>query len=183
MEAELVRDCVLYLGGSLDASLGGPDIDHALGMTSPRRSLYFRHAAEKQMTFLKIFDAAAVSECYERKESVVPQQALALANSELVLYESRRLARTLAQEHPNDDLSFVAAAFLHVLARPGRSDEIQECIEFLQERSARYTVLAENERGTSAASDVSKPSADAGLRARENLVHVLFNHHDFVTIY
>ena len=31
LEAELVRDCLLYVGGSLDLSLGGPDIDQELG--------------------------------------------------------------------------------------------------------------------------------------------------------
>jgi hypothetical protein len=30
-------------------------------------------------------------------------------------------------------------------------------------------------------SDLEKPSGEPGLRARENLVHALFNHHDFVT--
>ena len=65
--------------------MGGPDIDHKAGLTVPRRSLYFRHAAEKQMEFLQIFDAAGVTECYRRKDSILPQQALALANSELSL--------------------------------------------------------------------------------------------------
>ena len=37
------------------------------------------------MEFLALFDAANVSECYRRSESVVPQQALALANSPLTL--------------------------------------------------------------------------------------------------
>ena len=78
LEAELVRDQIFFVAGRLDLATGGPDIDHAIGLTVPRRSLYFRHAAEKQMEFLKLFDAAAVTECYQRKESVVPQQALAL---------------------------------------------------------------------------------------------------------
>ena len=30
--------------------------------------------------------------------------------------------------------------------------------------------------------DMTRPSAEPALRARENLVHVLMNHHDFVTI-
>src|SRR5207248_2350486 len=83
LEGEAVRDCVFYVAGKLDATMGGPDIPHAQGLTTPRRSLYFQHAQEKQMEFLKLFDAAAVTECYQRKESVQPQQALALANSAL----------------------------------------------------------------------------------------------------
>ena len=61
------------VAGALDSTLGGPDIDHHAGLTVPRRSLYFRHAAEKQMEFLRIFDAAGVTECYRRKESILPE--------------------------------------------------------------------------------------------------------------
>ena len=74
MEGEVVRDSLLYVAGQLDLTMGGPDIDHQLGLTSRRRSLYFRHAAEKQMEFLTLFDAASVNECYRRSESLVPQQ-------------------------------------------------------------------------------------------------------------
>src|ERR1700722_5635886 len=80
MEAEVVRDSLLAVAGMLDATMGGPDIDHNPGLVVARRSLYFRHAPEKQMEFLMLFDAASVNECYRRSESIVPQQALALAN-------------------------------------------------------------------------------------------------------
>ena len=72
-----MRDCLFAVAGSLDSRMGGPAIDHHLGLTVPRRSLYFQHAAEKQMEFLQIFDGAGVTECYRRKESILPQQALA----------------------------------------------------------------------------------------------------------
>ena len=82
--------------------MGGPAIDHQGGLTVPRRSLYFQHAAEKQMEFLQIFDGAGVTECYRRKESILPQQALALANSDLSLRQARRLARTLSMQAGSD---------------------------------------------------------------------------------
>ncbi|MBI1901196.1 MAG: DUF1553 domain-containing protein [Planctomycetia bacterium] len=183
LEAELVRDGVLYVGGSLDLTRGGPDIDHAQGLSVPRRSLYFRHAAEKQMTFLKLFDAAAVTECYRRKESIVPQQALAMANSELTLHQSRKLARRLTSEAATSAGAFVAAAFLHVLSRPATDTEKAECLAFLTEQEK---LLADNKTklggSTAELSDVAKPAEDVALRARENLVHVLLNHHDFVTV-
>src|SRR5687767_5385793 len=53
MEAEIVRDSVLHVAGQLDATMGGPDIDHKAGETSHRRSMYFQHANEKQMVMLK----------------------------------------------------------------------------------------------------------------------------------
>jgi len=98
MEAELVRDNLLYIAGDLDPKMGGPDIDNALGLTSHRRSIYLRTAAEKEVEFLKIFDGASVTECYARRPTVVPQQALALANSELTRKEAQSLARKLTEE-------------------------------------------------------------------------------------
>ena len=35
------------------------------------------------MEFMDLFDGANVTECYERTVSIVPQQALAMANSTL----------------------------------------------------------------------------------------------------
>ena len=179
LEAEAVRDSVFRVAGRLDATLGGPDIDFKEGLTRPRRSLYFRHAAEKQMEFLRLFDAADVVESYQRKESVMPQQALALVNSELTLKHARLLARDLAAEAGSEAEAFVTAAFEQVLARPPTAEELAECVAFLRQQARRYT---EAKALPAVAADGSRPAADPALRARENLVHVLMNHHDFVTV-
>jgi Protein of unknown function (DUF1553)/Protein of unknown function (DUF1549) len=181
VEAEVVRDCVFYVAGRLDMTLGGPDIDHTQGLTVPRRSLYFRHAQEKQMEFLKLFDAAAVTECYRRKESVVPQQALALANSELTLRHARLLARELAAKAGGDPAAFTTAAFERVLSRPPTAEELAECAAFLTQQTGRYTGSATNPAAGND-TDGRLPSANPALHARENLVHVLMNHTDFVTV-
>jgi hypothetical protein len=183
MEGEVVRDSLLYVAGQLDLTMGGPDIDHHLGLTSRRRSLYFRHAAEKQMEFLTLFDAASVNECYRRSESLVPQQALALANSSLALEQSRLLAHSLSRKiGTSDAASFVKAGFEQVLSRPPTAEETAACVQFLHEQ----TRLLAGGKGLTASNTtpVSRvpASADPGLRARENLIHVLMNHNDFVTI-
>jgi hypothetical protein len=160
LEAELVRDNLLYTSGDFDATMGGPEIDHQQGLTSKRRSLYLRLAAEKEVEFLKIFDGPAVTECYLRHPTVVPQQALALANSELTLRQARRLAGALAGAAGEDADRLVRAAFQHVLARPPTAQETQTCLEFL----------------------AAQGKSASPVRARENLVLVLFNHNDFVTV-
>ena len=121
MQAETVRDSVLFVANHLDFTSGGPDLDHEQGLASNRRSLYFRHAHEKQMTFLKIFDAPSPNECYRRNESVMPQQALALANNSLALAQSRRLASALTQQAgitADPRRAFITTAFEQVLSRP-----------------------------------------------------------------
>jgi mono/diheme cytochrome c family protein len=176
LEAEAVRDAAFYVAGRLDLTMGGPEFDFPLGLTVPRRSIYFRHAAEKQMEFLQVFDAPSVTECYLRKHSILPQQALALLNNEMTLKSARVLARKLTTQAAGDD-AFVSAAFEQVLSRSPESDERDECLQFLQQQRAAFTKSpgADDAEGKS-------PSKDPAVRARENLVHVLLNHHEFVTI-
>jgi hypothetical protein len=176
LEAEAVRDNLLYVAGDLDSTMGGPDIDHNLGLKSKRRSLYLRTAAEKEVEFLKIFDGANVTECYQRESSVVPQQALALANSELALAQARRLAAKLAEKTGGDDEEFVTRSFVKVLARQPTPQEERLCLDFLQSKSGA--------KNPQAVTKVKLDSSAGGssLGARESLILVLFNHNDFVTV-
>jgi len=193
MEAEVVRDAVLAVAGRLDTRAGGPDIPESEGQTNPRRSLYFRLTPNEKMPFLETFDAADPNGCYERKESVVPHQALALMNSGLALDSARLIAAGLATTGdfagttadaaagPETARDFVRAAFEQVLTREPTPDEERACLAFLERHAALVQdrglpVFPGGDVGT------QRPSADPGQRARENLVHVLLNHHDFVTI-
>ena len=180
-EAEIVRDCLFAVAGNLDSRMGGSSIDHQAGLTVPRRSLYFEHAAEKQMEFLQIFDGAGVTECYRRKDSILPQQALALANSDLSLRQARRLARMLSNEVSSDSAGFVTGAFERVLGRGPTDAEQRECLEFL---GSGVTPAGAGVDGVNLKTDPDgkAPATDPALRRRESMVHVLLNHHDFVTI-
>jgi len=103
------------------------------------------------MQFLKTFDSANPTECYERIESVVPHQALAMANSKLTREQARLLAKRLSGEGG----PFVDSAFETILGRPPSQAELAAADRFLS---------------------TSSPAA------REDFVHVLLNHNDFVTI-
>jgi hypothetical protein len=185
LEAEAVRDSVLFAAGSLDLTTGGPEIPLDAGDTSPRRSVYFRHAHERQVKFLELFDAANPLECYRRASTIVPHQALVLLNGPIVLDQSRLLARKLAKQTDGEkdaDAKFTLVAFETTLGRLPTTAEAARCRQFLAEQAGK---LADPDRLTplpgGPASRVP-PSPDARLRARENLVHVLLNHNDFVTV-
>jgi hypothetical protein len=187
MEAEAVRDNVLQVAGSLNQIFGGPDLDPEAGLRSPRRSVYFRHAKEKRVTFLRLFDSPNVLSCYRRTETVAPQQALALANSSLCREEARLLAKRLGQDLPGEhsasaDDAFVAAAFEHVLGRAPTQEEVSACGEFLATQARRFAVGTGMTPFPKSPASVVRPVGDPLLRAREDLVHVLFNHNDFVTV-
>ncbi len=185
MEAEVVRDSVLFVAGQLDQSMGGPEIEDPEGLKTNRRSIYFAHSPDMQVEFFKIFDSANTTECYERTESVMPQQALALANSKISRDQSRALAKRM-----NDTLGagvaprvFVSSAFETILGRLPAPKELAAGEQFLKNQPDLY-------REPSRLSVLGKPDSsekqatvvDAGLRAKENFIHVLFNHNDFVTI-
>lgn len=185
LEAEIVRDAVLATSGSLDRQLGGPDIDYQEGETLPRRSLYFRTAYEKQMLLLTVFDMASPNECYRRSTSVIPQQALAMANSPLTQTGSRKLARELwnqlAQQDRAEDL-FVEAVFEQILNRPPTAAEQRLCRDFLAEQAQLLATPAALTPLEGGPQPQLPPADDPYLRARENLVHAIYNHNDFVTV-
>jgi hypothetical protein len=133
------------------------------------------------MTFLKLFDVANVEECYRRSVSVVPQQALALANSPLALEKSRLLAGKLL-EAGADDGEFVKRAFVRLLGRPPDPQETLACLEFLDTQSRLLADTQQLEQFTTGPAANVKPAAEPSRRAKENLVHVLMNHNEFVTI-
>jgi hypothetical protein len=165
MQAEVVRDSVLHLAGRLDFTMGGPEIDYQAGLTTHRRSVYYRTANEKQMTFLVAFDAPSPNECYRRVNSVVPQQALALANSSMAQETSAALAGQLSTV--SDNVAFVQTLFERMLGRVPTADEQKLCNTYLVEQSQRMK---------------TKDVAETTKKARASLVLVLLNHHEFVTI-
>lgn len=173
LESELVRDNVLHVSGALDPKMGGPEIDHKQGLQSKRRSVYLRVAAEKEVEFLKIFDGPSVTECYARKQSVIPQQALALANSELALSESRSLAKQLSESAGSDNRRFIREAFLRILSRQPTTEETRVCAQYLADQSQRIATGPKT---------VSTHNGIGIERARRNLILSLLNHNDFLTV-
>ncbi|MBA3311764.1 MAG: DUF1553 domain-containing protein [Planctomycetaceae bacterium] len=171
MEAEVVRDSLLHVSGALNFTMGGPDIDQSQSQASLRRSLYFTHHGEARMPLLNLFDAADPCDCYRRSTSVIPQQALALTNNEMLVTAASGLEASLAEEAAttDDTEGFVTAAFERVLSRPPSPEERELAKTFLDQQAA---LVAEG----------VEPSEEHRRRARRGLIRALFNHNDFVTI-
>lgn len=167
MEAQLVRDSLLSLAGELDAKIGGPPIP-VKDENSRCRSLYFVHSHNEHEKFLSIFDDANVLECYRRATSIVPQQALALENSELVNTMAEKIGQRIAAANPSaSDDEFLRAAFLTVLSIEPTTEE-----------------LATARKGLAELTDAARRHNRAipTVHARNNLIRALLNHNDFVTI-
>ena len=167
LESQVVRDSILALADSLDSTMGGPPVSPGNQTDSRRRSLYFFHSNNDRNLFLTLFDEAAVKECYRRDQSIVPQQALAMSNSRLVLDSAARIAERLSKAIPaGDDRAFIRSAFITVLAWDPQEAEIAACMRTL-----------EAWRG------LSPSEVHAGDREpRAHLVWALLNHNDFVML-
>ena len=160
MEAEVIRDSLLFLSGRLNQTLGGQVLLNTQSTSTWRRSMYYEVYPEAggNMPFAELFDPPNPGECFRRSATVVPQQALALSNSQLIHAAS---AATTGQIDAETPTGFIRAAFLHILARTATAGELAACLKFWE----RQRQELKNEG-----------------QVRESLVRVLFNHNDFVTI-
>jgi hypothetical protein len=165
LEAEVVRDSMLSLAGTLDPTMSGPTIPPENQAESKRRSIYFFHSNNERNLFLTTFDGAGVRECYRRDQSIVPQQALALTNSKLALDSASLIAARFSEPAQADDEAFIRRAMSRMLGIDPSRAEVAACRQAL-----------ENWRKQEPPSD-GKPDA-----ARAHLVWALLNHNDFVTL-
>lgn len=171
MESQLVRDSLLSLAQKLDLKLGGPSINPG---TSNRRSLYFKHDRDHQDLFLKKFDDADHLQCYRRQESIVPQQALALANSKLTLDMVGEIIELLQkQTPPNDALSFINRSFKLILGRLPNKEEKQICLNLLHNIDPSSSPPL---------STKAKTNIKNLVRRKVIMIFALINHNDFITI-
>lgn len=179
MEAEVVRDSLLGCANQLDLSIGGPPLENKVALTTQRRSVYYEIFPEDggASPLSELFDPPNPLECYRRTRSVLPQQALALTNSDLVHDVSKTLVRNWEQwQSQRQDAAtnsstevqakFIGEMFETILSRSPLNAERRLCLSAL-------TVQQE----------LSELENDAAVTAaRESLVRSLLNHNDFVTV-
>ncbi|QDU10948.1 PSD1 and planctomycete cytochrome C domain-containing protein [Gimesia aquarii] len=192
MEAEVIRDSLFYLAKDLDPKMFGQELEQDQGLITNRRSIYYSHHGEAKMEFLELFDAASATDCYERKSSIMPQQALALTNSQLSVQKGRQIANQLwsqvvglnkTREQKNQ--AFIQSAFELILTRPASDKEQIAATKFLsgQERlfsQAKTKPAPQTKKQIK--NDFNQPATEPEVRARESFVQALFSHNDFVTI-
>ena len=160
MEAEVLRDSLLSCALKLDSQMGGRELENTLALKTFRRSIYYSSFPEDggKGVIGDLFDGPDPLDCYRRSQSIVPQQALALTNSELV-HQLSGLVTTSIQSQlsaASPDADFIRLAYSRILSRPPSTLELKECAEFLLGQPR----------------DIARPG----------LIRALFNHNDFQSI-
>ncbi|MES2707620.1 MAG: PSD1 and planctomycete cytochrome C domain-containing protein [Verrucomicrobiota bacterium] len=139
LEAEMVRDSLLAVSGTLDRTVGGTLIDwknaeytpaDTVSAASLRRSLYLPVVRDRVNEFLTVFDFAnpGVSTA-RRTPTVVSHQALFFLNSPQVLEASQALAKELSSK-PREEA--IAMAYRRILSRPPQENEGSRARQFLE---------------------------------------------------
>jgi hypothetical protein len=83
---------------------------------------------------------------------------------------------------PQANAAFVKAGFENVLGRFPTAAELATCEQFLKGQALLLTDKKKLTSFNAGPPSTVPPAPEPQLRARENLVHVLLNHNEFVTI-
>ena len=187
LEAEAIRDSILYVSDSLNQGMGGPGIKPRIrsellpasqrnkwpliaseGPEHWRRSVYVYSKRQLLFPLLDLFDAPNTTDvCDCRLASIVPTQALLLMNDEFVDDQARRFAQSLINKHGIKQDVLIQQAYSKTLGRFPSGDRLYQARMFMDKQ-----IAAHHE------SQSKTPDFDALV----DLCHVLFNTNEFVFI-
>ena len=185
LNAEALRDTMLFVSGELDETMGGPSFKATIpanaleGLStkdkawqaSPaqqqhRRSLYMYSARSLLSPMMTTFNFSdTISPCGQRDVTIAPTQALALLNNAFAHDRSAALANRVVASGADTLAAQVDQALRYALGRTPTEREVAFSLAHLEEQDKRFGVV------------------DAGAaksRALASLCHVLLNSNEFI---
>ena len=146
LEAEEIRDSLLFVSGRLDRNHGGKTIalrnrEFVFNHTSrdrtnyqnERRTVYLPVIRNNVYDLMDLFDYPdPTAPSSDRATTTIAPQALLMLNSELVFESSKRLALQLAGEELSDDSARIKRAFLKTISRLPSEGEIKNLRTLLE---------------------------------------------------
>jgi cytochrome c553 len=149
LEAEAVRDSLIFVAGQLDTSLGGTllksnprdyvtstaSIDNT-NYATQRRSLYLPVIRSALYDPFQAFDFAEPTTLKgDRESTTIASQALFMMNSEVMNEQSARLAARITAEHASDREARVRNLYILSLGRQPIEEEIARALRFVDRYS------------------------------------------------
>ncbi len=130
LEAEIIRDSLLVVSGSLDKAMFGKG---TLDEKSVRRSVYFTVKRGQLIPMLQLFDAPdAMQGIATREKSTVAPQALAMLNSPIIRDLATRFATRLGSSENTPIAETIDQAYRIALSRPATDEEIETMTAFIE---------------------------------------------------
>lgn len=182
LEAESIRDSMLFVSGCLDPSLFGPPINPYRTAEDPakrlfsgpidgngRRSLYTKMTLMEPPRLLALFNQPIPKLTTGKRDVTnVPDQALALLNDPFVVEASRRWSEALVKDDSTTPEIRAAKMFERALGRPAVEEEVDRLIRLVRQSASL--------RGKS-----SEPLMDCAV-AWQDAAHAIFNMKEFIYV-
>ncbi len=185
LDAEALRDAMLFVTGELDSTQGGPSFrptmdegalvglsrKEAAWQASPleqqkRRSLYMFSKRSLLLPMMTTFNFSdTISPCGQRDVTIAPTQALALMNNSFAHDRSMTLAKRVTAEEKIDLSKQVQQVWRFALSRVARPEEVQLALDHLAQQRDRF---------------VGETSPE--LLALASLCHVVLNSNEFIFV-
>ena len=132
LEIEPLRDSLLAIGGTLDRTMYGRPVDLETEPYSNRRTIYGRIDRSDVPEVLLNFDFANPDlPSGRRYETTVPQQALFLMNSPLVIECAKHLVALADFTNCADDEARIKFLYERIYQRAPRTEELQLGLDFI----------------------------------------------------
>ncbi len=129
LDAEIIRDALLAIGGNLDKNMFGPSILD----NTPRRSVYLRVKRSELLPIMTMFDAPEPTQSVgERISTTVPTQSLAMMNSPFVRQQAEKLAQRIRPTNETPLATSVDHAYRITFGRVPSDPERTQMLAFLE---------------------------------------------------
>ncbi len=187
LDFEPLRDAILSIGGSLDLAMGGKPVD--LSKDSKRRSIYGYIDRANVPEVMNHFDFATPDMATgKRYQTTVPQQALFLMNSPLVVEQARRAVSRPEFQRLSTNQDKIAYLYGLIYQRPPTDLEIKLASEFVAATPIQDAMpIALNNAPAAAQKGKGRPAPAASNTAKPldawgKLAHALFESNEFTFV-
>ena len=197
LEYEPLRDALLAIGGTLDATMYGRSVDLNKEPYSTRRSIYGYTDRQNPADVLVNFDVANPDMTNgKRHQTTVPQQALFFMNSPLVVESAKNLVSRADFSTLASDEARIKFLYQSLYQRSPSAEEVALGLDFLSQEPSKVRVAptvsappANPRRPGLAAMAANRPNARRGastptpsrapLNAWQEYAHALFQANEF----
>jgi hypothetical protein len=170
VEAEILRDSMLAVSGTLNPKMFGPAVKapiapeaiQARNMTDPypkdlkdtpatrRRTIYMFHKRVVQQPLMQAFDSPdAQASCGRREHTTVAPQALALLNDRFIRTRAEDFAKRVTEQSGTECSSRVRLAWNMALGREPSAAELESATAFMKmqidQRTSRNSKIEKSE--------------------------------------
>lgn len=142
LDAEPIRDSILFVGGELDLAVG----NKAAKTDSKRRAVYLQVNRSALYEMFSTFDyVEPATHIEQRPTTVIPQQSLFMMNSPMVMQQAENFAKQLLQEDTKDTSDQtrdrITSAFERSFSRRPLEQEVRRAEQFLSAAEAELSAV------------------------------------------